>query len=150
MANLNESVCKDAEEAQEEEMCKNIEKKVMARLIAQFNSHWAQKEVALKNKLSAKLEMRVFVKIAANFNESVCNDAEEAREEEMCKNIEKKVTVRLTAQFNRQRAQKEVALKNKLSMEKDARKCERKKDEQARYDLKFCHEPTSEVIYGTS
>jgi len=47
-----------AQESQEEEMHKKIEEDVMARLITEFNSQWAQKEAALKNELATEKAAR--------------------------------------------------------------------------------------------
>ena len=49
---FNESVCKAAKEAREDEMCKKIEENVTTKLAVQFNSKWAQKEATLKNELA--------------------------------------------------------------------------------------------------
>ena len=51
---LNESVVKAVEEAHQEEMLKNSEEEVTARLTVQFTSHWAQKEAALQQQLVAE------------------------------------------------------------------------------------------------
>jgi len=48
------------------------------------------------------------------FNEDVAKAAKEGRQEELCKKIEKEVTQRLTTQFTKQLAEKEVALEQKL------------------------------------
>ncbi|KAJ8445483.1 hypothetical protein Cgig2_031296 [Carnegiea gigantea] len=55
---LNESVSKAVEDAREEELCKNIEEDVTAKLTAQFNNHWAEKKVALKNELAHEKAVR--------------------------------------------------------------------------------------------
>jgi len=55
---LNESVNTGVEDARQEEFCKQVEKEVRAKLIAEFNNQWAEQEDKIQNDLAQEKAAR--------------------------------------------------------------------------------------------